>query len=221
MDISKIESGKMDIIEVPYKFKEEVEILARVNSVRIGDKPLELIVDIAEDIPYELIGDRAHMKGIINNLLSNAIKYTDSGTIELKCSCINQGNKCTLIISCKDTGKGITPENINKLFTKFERLDIEKNTTAEGTGLGLAITKKIVELMNGKINVESRYGNGSIFMVQIPQKISKHIKPLNIKDEEVTETKTIDYSNKSILIVDDNKLNIQFAQRTLRSLILK
>ncbi|MBQ1392606.1 MAG: hypothetical protein IIY81_03525, partial [Lachnospiraceae bacterium] len=117
------------------------------------------------------------IKEIVNNLLTNAIKYTEQGEIELSAKCINQNNSCNLIISVRDTGRGIKAENINKLFTKFERLDIEKNSTTEGTGLGLAITKALVEMMGGKINVQSQFGQGSIFMVQIPQKISMMANP--------------------------------------------
>lgn len=225
MDISKIESDKMEIIEVPYNFKEEIETLARVDSVRIGDKPIELKVNIAEDIPYELIGDRGHVKEIVNNLLSNSIKYTEVGTIELSAKCINQNNICNLIISVKDTGRGIKAENINKLFTKFERLDIEKNTTTEGTGLGLAITKKLVELMGGKINVESQFRQGSLFVVQLPQRIGQQTKLLT--DTQLINTmeikarinqKVIDYSKMNLLIVDDNKLNIKVARRNVEPL---
>ena len=91
-----------------------------------------------------------------------------------------------IIITCQDTGRGIKPELINKLFTKFERLDIEKNTTTEGTGLGLAITKSLVEMMGGKINVRSQYGQGSIFMIQIPQKISRIQRPAT--EQELIDT---------------------------------
>lgn len=227
MDINKIESEKMEIIEVPYHPKEEIETLARVNSVRIGDKQIELKVNIAEDLPYELIGDKAHIKEVINNVLSNAIKYTEEGTIELTTKCINQNNICNLFISVKDTGRGIKAENIKKLFHKFERLDVEKNTTTEGTGLGLAITKKLVEMMNGKINVESTYGKGSIFMIQIPQKISKQSAPIDNKITDITESKTspaklrLNYDKLNILIVDDNKLNIKVARRSIEALGFK
>ncbi len=225
MDINKIESDKMEIIEIPYLFREEVESLVRMNATRIGDKPIELKFDIAEDIPYELIGDKSHMKEIINNILSNAIKYTDKGTIELSFRCINKNDLCYLIMTCKDTGRGIRAEDINKLFNKFERLDIERNTTTEGTGLGLAITKKLVDLMCGKINVESKYGEGSIFMVTIPQRIGSQIKPLT--DTQILNTaaimmesnrKNVDYSSKKLLIVDDNKLNIKVARRSVEPL---
>ena len=220
MDINKIESDKLEIIEMPYNPKKEIETLARVEGTRIGEKPIDYKISIAEDIPYQLIGDKAHVKQIVNNLLSNAIKYTEKGVIELTVKCINQGEKCLLMISVKDTGIGIKAEDINKLFTKFERLDVERNTTTEGTGLGLAITKKLVELMNGKINVESRYKEGSIFIVQIPQKIDKLTKPLT--EEELLNTaellinKKVNLSNKRILIVDDNKLNIKVAKRALQ-----
>ena len=225
MDINKIESDKMEIIEIPYNFKEEIETLARIDSVRIGEKPIELKVDIASDIPYELVGDKGHIKEIVNNLLSNAIKYTDKGTIELSAKCINKDNICNLYITCKDTGKGIKAENISRLFNKFDRLDAERNTTVEGTGLGLAITKKLVELMGGKINVESTYGKGSMFMVNVPQRIGQMSKPLT--KEELNNTaelilnlskNNVDYSKKKILVVDDNKLNIKVARRALEPL---
>lgn len=216
LDINKIEANKMEIVETTYNFREEIENLAKIDSTRIGEKPIELKVNLAEDIPYELYGDKTHMKEIVNNLLTNAIKYTDKGLIELSVKCINQNNVSNLIISVKDTGKGIKAENINKLFTKFERLDAERNSTIEGTGLGLAITKALVELMGGKINVQSQFGQGSMFVVQIPQKISSLSAPvLDIKNDKKLDN-NIDTSNKKILIVDDNNLNIKVAKRALQ-----
>lgn len=222
MDINKIESDKLEIIETSYNYRKEANMLAKVNATRIGDKQIELKTNIAEDIPYQLLGDRVHIKQVINNLLSNAIKYTESGTIEFTTKCINKDKNCLLIISVKDTGRGIKAEDINKLFTKFERLDIERSSTAEGTGLGLAITKKLVEMMGGKINVQSSYGKGSLFIVQIPQKIDLETKPLTdtqiINSAEIMQRiNNSDYSNRRILIVDDNKLNIKVAKRALES----
>ena len=177
LDINKIESNKMEITEVKYNFKEEIENLAKIDATRIGEKNINFKINLAPDIPYELIGDKTHIKEIVNNLLTNAIKYTEQGEIELSVKCINKNNISNLIISVKDTGRGIKAENINKLFTKFERLDVERNTTTEGTGLGLAITKALVEMIGGKINVQSQFGVGSIFVVQIPQKISQMVNP--------------------------------------------
>lgn len=235
LDINKIESNKMEIIEGPYNFKETITKMCRVTSTRIGEKPISFKLNIAEDIPYELIGDRGKVKEIINNLLTNAIKYTEQGEINLKVKCVNDLNKkmTNLIITCQDTGRGIKAEYINKLFRKFERLDIEKNTTAEGTGLGLAITKSLIEMMGGKINVESRFGQGSIFMVNIPQKISKISAPMTEKEimdtasnlfgrkennlQEETNISFEKYKGKKILVVDDNKLNIRVARRALQN----
>ncbi len=224
LDINKIESDKMEIVNIPYHFVSEISAMARVTATRIGDKPINFNMSIAEDIPYELIGDKSHVKSVINNLLSNAFKYTESGYVDFTVKCINQGNTCNLIITVKDTGRGIKAENINKLFTKFERLDIDRNTTTEGTGLGLAITKRLVEMMGGKINVQSQYGEGSIFVVNLPQKISKMYKP--VQEESLYNTSTImlkaksnnvDLANMRVLIADDNKLNIKVARKALAS----
>ncbi len=222
LDISKIESDKMEIAELSYNFKEDVKGLAKINATRIGEKPIDFKVSIAEDIPDYLIGDKVHVKEIVNNIVSNAIKYTDSGVVSLTCKCINQEDICNLIISVQDTGRGIKQEDIDKLFTKFERLGVEKNTTTEGTGLGLAITKKLVEMMGGKITVTSTYGSGSLFMVNIPQKIDRSVKEVSNSDVVVVEDVIeIDYSTKSVLVVDDNPLNIKVASRALANLNIK
>ena len=235
LDISKIESEKMVLTEVNYNFKKEVETLIKINAVRVGEKPINFKYYIAEDIPFEVIGDKIHVKQILNNLISNAIKYTNEGEISININCINQAGICELMINVQDTGIGIKKENIDKLFTKFERLDVEKNTTVEGTGLGLAITKKLIEMMGGRINVQSQYGKGSMFMVTIPQKISKmeddsvakdkfektlsipktDIAPVTpvIKTPPVVEGVSGEYGSKRILIADDNKLNIKVAKR--------
>lgn len=225
LDINKIEADKMEICEVTYNPKTEITNMCKVTQTRIGEKDIKFNLSIAEDIPYELIGDKIKVKGIINNLLTNSIKYTDSGEINLKINCINDTEKniSTIIITCQDTGRGIKTSDINKLFTKFERLDIEKNSTTEGTGLGLAITKSLTEMMGGKINVQSQFGKGSIFVVHLPQKIGKLTKDLS--DKELSNTldfylnrnNLINYSNKRILVVDDNKLNIKVAKRALSS----
>lgn len=212
LDINKIESNKMELVEKPYNFKEEITKMCNVTITRIGEKNINFSLNMALDIPDELIGDKGKVKEIVNNLLTNAIKYTDKGEINLDIKCINDFNKnmCNLIISCSDTGRGIKEENISKLFTKFERLDIERNTTTEGTGLGLAITKSLVNMMSGNINVKSSFGKGSIFIVQIPQKISK-IEVAKVIEPNITS----DYGTKKILIVDDNKLNIKVATKAL------
>ncbi len=221
LDINKIESDKMELIESKYNFREEIEGMVRVTITRIGEKNINFHLYIAPDIPYELIGDKGKVKEIINNLLTNSIKYTDEGEISLKITCVNDLNKniCNLIISCQDTGKGIKKENISRLFTKFDRLDVEKNTTTEGTGLGLAITKGLTDMMGGKINVQSQYGKGSIFMVTLPQTIAEVEMPLTntqaLDLRRINDALIEKYKGMHILIVDDNKLNIKVARKAI------
>lgn len=221
LDINKIESDKMELIESKYNFREEIEGMVRVTITRIGEKNINFHLYIAPDIPYELIGDKGKVKEIINNLLTNSIKYTDEGEISLKITCVNDLNKniCNLIISCQDTGKGIKKENISRLFTKFDRLDVERNTTTEGTGLGLAIIKGLTDMMGGKINVQSQYGKGSIFMVTIPQTIAEVEMPLTntqaLDLRRINDALIEKYKGMHILIVDDNKLNIKVARKAI------
>ncbi len=227
LDINKIESEKLEIVENPYDFRESITSMCKVTATRIGEKDIKFNLNISDDLPYELIGDKVHVKEIVNNILTNAIKYTEQGEINLNVKCVNDYNKrlSNLIITCQDTGRGIKKEYISKLFTKFERLDIEKNTTTEGTGLGLAITKALTEMMGGKINVSSQFGKGSVFVINLPQKVSKFQRPMTDKEIMDTASKlfnnvnnkvtSIDYGHKKILIVDDNKLNIKVARRAL------
>ncbi len=222
LDISKIESDKMEIAEISYDFKEDARGIAKINATRIGDKHIDFQVNIAEDIPDALLGDKIHVKEVVNNLVSNAIKYTEEGFVIFTCKCINQGDICNLIISVQDSGRGIKQEDIDKLFNKFERLGVEKNTTTEGTGLGLAITKKLVEMMGGKITVTSTFGQGSIFMVNLPQKIDRNVH-YNANSDVIVigDGEEVDYSTKSVLVVDDNPLNIKVASRALANLNMK
>ena len=217
LDINKIEADKMEIVNNPYNFKEEITSLCKITQTRIGEKNVKFNLSVAEDIPLELVGDKVKVKGIINNLLTNAIKYTYEGNIDLNIKCINDLDKniSNIMITCQDTGKGIKEEQIKRLFTKFDRLDVERNTTTEGTGLGLAITKSLVDMMGGTINVQSQYGKGSVFIVQIPQTISKLATTVENKNVQTEEEKIPKIANKKILIVDDNKLNIKVAKRAL------
>lgn len=211
LDISKIEANKMEISNTKYNIKTESENLYKLIKPRIGEKTIEFVMNIAPDVPTTLYGDKGKVKEIMTNLLTNAVKYTEQGEINLEISCINKNDNSTIIISVEDTGRGIKPEKIDKLFTKFERLDEDRNTTLEGTGLGLAITKRLVEMMNGKIIVQSVFGNGSKFTVYLPQKI--------IYDKELkvdSQKEVLNLVNKKVLVVDDNDLNLKIADRLLK-----
>ncbi len=213
LDISKIEAGKLELVETDYDIKKLLNDVIKLIRVRIGDKPLDFKVNIAEDLPQVLYGDHTNVKKIMINLLTNAVKYTDQGWISLDVKCVKVNDQiCRLIVSVKDSGRGIKKEDIAKLFTKFQRVDEDRNTTIEGTGLGLAITKQLVKMMNGNIVVNSVYGEGSEFTVAIDQRLS--LAKIETEKEEVTDY-NLDLTGKKILIVDDNKLNIKVAEKIL------
>lgn len=216
LDISKIEANKMEIIPKEYNPREVFNSLCKLVKPRIGNKPIEFKVNITPDLPGILKGDMGKVKQIILNLLTNAAKYTDEGEIEFNVTCINRQDtkKCLLYIAVKDTGRGIKKEDISKLFNKFERIDEDRNTTIEGTGLGLAITKSLAEMMGGKITVDSKFEEGSIFRVYLEQEIISMEIP-----ESNTEEIEIDYNanpGKRILIVDDSKINLKVANQILK-----
>ena len=215
LDISKIEANKLEIINKEYDIKSMLDELVALTKARIGDKGLEFRVNIDKSIPRVLYGDNIRLKQIILNILTNAVKYTKEGFIDFTVSTVIKDNICRLIISVEDSGIGIKEESIPKLFSKFERLNVEKQLTIEGTGLGLAITKKLVELMNGKIVVQSVYGKGSKFTVSIDQRIIS-VAPEPTRQAAKSESKIIDASGARILLVDDNELNIKVASVLLK-----
>lgn len=215
LDISKIEADKLEIVNTTYSPKKVFDELVVLTRGRLGfEKQIEFKTSFSSDIPATLYGDYARVKQIVLNLLTNAVKYTNEGYINFTVECVNiNKDLCRLIISVEDSGIGIKKDKIDKLFTKFERLDEERNITIEGTGLGLAITKKLVELMHGKMVVQSIYGKGSKFTVSLDQKI------VTTKEKEEIKEKTVvkgNYKGKRVLVVDDNKLNLKVAERLLR-----
>ena len=215
LDISKIEAGKLEIISTEYDFYKVTKELVSLTKGRLGDKPIEFITKIDESIPQVLYGDSSRLKQICVNILTNAVKYTKEGSITFSINSVIKNDVCRLIISVEDTGIGIKQENLNKLFNKFERLDLKDNITIEGTGLGLAITKKLVDMMHGKIVVQSVFGKGSKFTVSIDQRI---VKNPTIKVEEIDAThEKIEVKNKTVLVVDDNKINLKVAERLLQT----
>ncbi len=216
LDISKIEANKMELVITKYKPKSIFENIAKLVSTRIGEKPIELNVNITDDLPDTLEGDAGKLKQVTTNILTNAVKYTEHGYINFDVKCINIGSECQIIIKVEDTGRGIKPEQMNKLFKKFERLDEDKNTTTEGTGLGLAITKSLVEMMGGTVAVQSRYGEGSTFTITLKQKIVHNpiIDKMN-ENVSITQTSLENFEGKKLLIVDDNKLNLKVCSKLL------
>jgi len=170
LDFSKIESGKMDINLAEYELFSIVKDISSFIMARIGEKKLEFVVDVAPDIPRQLMGDRIRIQQVILNLVNNAVKFTKEGCVCLSISYEEKSEREILMkIFVQDTGIGIKKEDMGKLFQSFQQLDSKRNRNIEGTGLGLAISKQLVTLMNGKIEVKSEYGRGSCFSFEIPQ----------------------------------------------------
>lgn len=215
LDISKIEANKLEIVSTEYSLQAVLDELVSLSKARLGEKPIEFRCVFDPSIPPYLYGDKVRVKQVVLNILTNAIKYTKQGFIEFKVSSIQKDGVCRLIISVEDSGIGIKAESINKLFTKFERLDIEKNNTIEGTGLGLAITKKLLELMGGQIVVQSVYGKGSKFTIALDQKIVTNPTTI-VETKTVVATSKLDLTGKKILVVDDNMINLKVASRLLK-----
>lgn len=218
LDISKIEDDKLEIVQSVYDVHELIDSVVSFSKIRIGEKPLEFKYDFDSTLPQYLIGDKSRLKQIMLNLLTNAIKYTEKGHILFTINYCELKNVGRMIISVEDTGIGIKKENIERLFTKFDRLDIEKDNSIEGTGLGLAITKQLVDMMGGNIVVQSEYGKGSKFTVRIDQKLvdeDEIIKPVDKKNLKK------EFNDKKILVVDDNKLNLKVAEKLLSDYKIK
>ena len=215
LDISKIEANKLEIIEKEYEIEDLWNELIVLTKARIGDRGIDFRVNIDPTIPKVLYGDNTRLKQVILNILTNAAKYTKEGFIDFRVSSVIKDNIVRLIISVEDSGIGIKEESLPRLFSKFDRLSVEKSLTIEGTGLGLAITKKLIELMHGKIVVQSIYGKGSKFTISIDQKIISY-EVQHKKETSEASTKVIDINGAKVLLVDDNDLNIKVATTLLK-----
>ena len=206
LDLSKIEAGKMELVDNVYNMEQLLRDIRAIIKNRIGEKPIELFYDIDEKIPKKLYGDGLRIRQIIINLMNNAVKFTDNGHIRL---CIKEVAKSTdaikLHISVEDTGQGIRQEDLKKLFGAFSQVDLKKNKGKEGTGLGLAISSQLVEMMGGKLEVKSEYGVGTEFFFTIEQKLVAEETEEHPSGEK--NLKNFIAPEAKILIVDDNAIN--------------
>lgn len=225
LDMSKIETGKLELIPVEYNVPSLINDTVQLNIVRIGSKQINFKMDIDENLPSTLYGDELRIKQVLNNLLSNAIKYTENGYIKLSVSHEIKDEATMLRFAVEDTGQGIKPEDQERLFAEFVRFNADKNRTTEGTGLGLSIAKRLVEMMDGTIAVESEYGKGSTFIVTIRQKtvdcssIGAELVEIlcsfkfvgNRQDEKLRITHDVMPYGR-VLIVDDVEMNLYVAE---------
>lgn len=224
LDLSKIESGKIDIVESNYELGSLINDSYNMVAVRWREKGLTATVNCDPNLPRILYGDEYHLRQILVNLLSNAVKYTNEGNVELKVAGEENGDVLRLDAHVKDTGIGILEKDIPHLFDKFNRLDLIHTRKVEGSGLGLCITKQLVDLMNGTISVESTYGVGSTFTVRIPQKIVDrtpigdiHTTYLDMHGDFEQYHQTFEAPDVHILVVDDVSINLHVIRRLLES----
>ena len=213
LDFSKIESGKMEIIPVEYDFSSMIHDVVNMIMMRAEDKGLKMNLSVDRTLPYKVYGDEVRIRQVLTNLLTNAVKYTKEGSMGLSVSGQRDGDDIILSFAVEDTGIGIKPEDIQKLFARFERIEEERNRNIEGTGLGMSITMQLLKLMDSELMVESEYGVGSKFSFEIRQRIVNG-DPIGNLEERIKEL-SIQYSydaafvapNAHILVVDDNAMN--------------
>jgi len=225
LDLSKIETGKFEIVPINYDTASLINDTVQLNLMRIGSKPIEFTLKVAENLPAKLLGDELRIKQILNNLLSNAIKYTKEGQVNVSFALAPRDKETiNLVITVGDTGQGMTKEQVERLFDEYSRFNMELNRTVEGTGLGMSITKRLVEMMDGKIIVESEAGKGSVFTVRVAQtltgseplgkELAENLQSLRFSGESQLKEiqKVREYMPYgSVLVVDDVETNLTVA----------
>ena len=225
LDMSKFQSGRMQLLIEPYRTGDMLSDIVGMLWIRAKDKKLDFNVDVSPDIPAELVGDEVRIKQILINVINNAIKYTSEGSVSLSVQCEMKEDKiCNMIYMISDTGIGIKTEDIPYLFSAFKRVDETVNKHIEGTGLGLSIVKQLVDLMGGKITVNSVYKKGSTFIIEIPQRVEREgsVGQYDFENSHGA-AKRKEYAPKfeapdaRILVVDDNEANLMVVSKLLRS----
>ena len=213
LDLSKIQAGKMEIVPVEYETEDLVRNVGNVIRLMVQDKSLAYEVNIAKDVPKRLFGDEIRIAQVLTNLLTNAVKYTDQGKVTLTLNAVKDLKGMDAIeYIVEDTGCGIKPEDMDKLFASYERVNLERNRRVEGTGLGMGIVTGLLEAMKSKLNVESQYGKGSRFSFVLAQNyVNTSPVPQNI-----SSNKELELGDKLILVVDDVPLNLKVVEVLLK-----
>ena len=233
LDFSKIEAGKMDIIPVDYDLSSVLNDLVTMIQTRADNKGLELIVNVDPEIPVQLHGDEIRIKQVATNVLTNAVKYTEKGSVSISVGyepLPEENGKRMIGLSFKvsDTGIGIKQEDMSKLFSAFERIEEERNRTIEGTGLGMNITRRLLDMMGSKLEVESEYGKGSTFSFTVKQEVMSD-QPIGNYEESYRRTLADrrKYKEKftapeaQVLVVDDTKMNLSVFRSLLKKTLVQ
>lgn len=217
LDISKIEAGKMELVEDVYAFRQMLNDIEKIIKNRIGDKPIELLCEVDPSIPDMLYGDGLRTRQIIINLANNAVKFTEKGQVKITIKAEHaEDDRIGIFVSVADTGQGIKEEDLKKLFGAFQQVDASKNKGKEGTGLGLSISRHFVEMMGGQIEVKSQYGKGSEFFFTIYQQTVSEDMLYKLEAEE--NIMNFIAPKARILLVDDDDVNQKVAVGLLEPL---
>ena len=210
LDISKIESGKMELVPVEYDFSSLVHDIVNMISMKAEAKELAVELEVEESLPSRLWGDDVRIHQVLINLLNNAVKYTEEGKVTLTIGGEVHENKVLLQFAVEDTGIGIREENLSKLFAEFERIEESRNRNVEGTGLGMSITTQLLGMMGSRLQVESEYGKGSRFYFELEQRIVDG-EPVGNLEERIRKqareySHTVEFTapDATVLLVDDN-----------------
>ena len=223
LDFSKIEAGRMELVKGRYRLGDLLDQVTGMVLIKAREKGLRFTLNTEEPLPENLFGDERRIREILMNILNNAVKYTEQGFVRFTVRAGAQENSTVrMIFSVEDSGIGIRQKDMDKLFTKFQRLDMERNSTVEGSGLGLVITRSLLDMMGGTISVESEYGKGSVFTVVIPQLIVEADPAGEALKQEPESRKTADYRgtlyapDARVLVVDDTKMNLMVSVSLLK-----
>ena len=223
LDFSKMESGKLELIPVDYDFSSMIHDIINMISMRAEAKGLHVELFVDETLPSRLWGDDIRIRQILVNLLNNAVKYTEKGTVTLQVGGEIDNDTVVLKFTVRDTGIGIKEEDIEKLFVDFQRLEENRNRNIEGTGLGMNIAMQLLNMMDSKLQVESTYGQGTVFTFFLAQKIMDG-EPIGNLEERIRQ-QTSEYSynvsftapDAEILVVDDNAVNRRVFMNLLKA----
>ena len=223
LDFSKMESGKLEIVEADYEIKALVKDVYHLISGKVDEKNLKLEIEIDPTLPKGLHGDEIRIKQVLINLVNNAVKFTERGNIRLYVGYERRGDDILLTASVKDTGIGIKPEDLERIFNSFEQSDTFRNRKKEGSGLGLAISRQLLFLMGGEIHVESEYRQGSNFYFEVPQQVvdENPCGALELSEKQPRVQRAAQYEDfrapqAKVLIVDDNLVNRKVAAGLMR-----
>ena len=218
LDFSKMESGKLDIVEADYNVMALVQDVYHLISGKVDEKNLKLEIEVDPELPKGLYGDEVRIKQVLINLVNNAVKFTEQGSIGLSVGFEKRENDILLKASVKDTGIGIKPDDLQRIFNSFEQSDTFRNRKKEGSGLGLAISRQLLVLMGGDIHVESVYRQGSRFYIEVPQRVTDEspcgeldLEAKHARREVKNEYENFRAPKAKILIVDDNLVNRKVA----------